>query len=116
MFTITPAVFAGLPAHKPRILIVSLRDLGDALLAAALGPAVRFLRPDAETWLLTFRRNASIIEGVPGIDGVITVEDKPNLPDLLSDLRCLWNRFEWSVCTLTSDRAFYTGSRPGENR
>ena len=31
MFTITPAVFAGLPAHKPRILIVSLRDLGDAL-------------------------------------------------------------------------------------
>lgn len=93
MFTITPAVFAGLPAHKPRILIVSLRDLGDALLAAALGPAVRFLRPDAETWLLTFRRNASIIEGVPGIDGVITVEDKPNLPDLLSDLRCLWNPF-----------------------
>lgn len=47
MFTITPAVFAGLPAHKPRILIVSLRDLGDALLAAALGPAVRFLRPVA---------------------------------------------------------------------
>lgn len=116
MFTITPAVFAGLPAHKPRILIVSLRDLGDALLAAALGPAVRFLRPDAETWLLTFRRNASIIEGVPGIDGVITVEDKPNLPDLLSDLRCLWNRFEWSVCTLTSDRAFYYGFAAGRKQ
>lgn len=116
MFTITPAVFAGLPAHKPRILIVSLRDLGDALLAAALGPAVRFLRPDAETWLLTFRRNASIIEGVLGIDGVITVEDKPNLPDLLSDLRCLWNRFEWSVCTLTSDRAFYYGFAAGRKQ
>ncbi len=116
MFTITPAVFAGLPAHKPRILIVSLRDLGDALLAAALGPAVRFLRPDAETWLLTFRRNASIVEGVPGIDGVITVEDKPNLPDLLSDLRHLWNRFEWSVCTLTSDRALYYGYAAGRKQ
>lgn len=54
MFTLTPAVFSGLPATKPRILIVTLRDLGDALLAASLGPAVRFLRPDAETWLLTF--------------------------------------------------------------
>lgn len=116
MFTLTPAVFSGLPATKPRILIVTLRDLGDALLAASLGPAVRFLRPDAETWLLTFRRNASIVEGVPGIDGVITVEDKPNLPDLLSDLRHLWNRFEWSVCTLTSDRAFYYGYAAGRKQ
>ena len=116
MFTLTPAVFSGLPAHKPRILIVTLRDLGDALLAASLGPALRFLRPDAETWLLTFRRNASIIEGVPGIDGVITVEDKPNLPDLLSDLRHLWNRFEWSVCTLTSDRALYYGYAAGRKQ
>lgn len=114
--TLSPAVFSGLPATKPRILIVTLRDLGDALLAAALGPALRFLRPDAETWLLTFRRNASILEGLPGLDGVITVEDKPNLPDLLSDLRCLWNRFEWSVCTLTSDRAFYYGFAAGRKQ
>lgn len=107
--TLSPAVFSRLPATKPRILIVTLRDLGDALLAAALGPALRFLRPDAEIWLLTFRRNASILEGLPGLDGVITVADKPNLPDLASDLRHLWNRFEWSVCTLTSARAFYYG-------
>lgn len=114
--TLSPAVFSTLPASKPRILVVTLRDLGDALLAAALGPALRFLRPDSEIWLLTFRRNASILEGIPGLDGVITVEDKPNLPELLSDLRRLWNRFEWSLCRLTSDRAFYYGYAAGRKQ
>lgn len=116
MFTLTPAVFSGLPNQKPRILIVSLRDLGDALLAAALAPAVRKLRPDAETWLLTFRRNAPVLEGVPDLDGIITVEDKPKFPELISDLRHLWKRFEWSVCTLTSDRAFYYGFAAGRKQ
>lgn len=66
---------------------------------------------------LEIKRIASLLQGFDGgKDRADVVEDKPNLPDLLSDLRHLWNRFEWSVCTLTSDRALYYGYAAGRKQ
>lgn len=41
-----------------KFLIVSLRYLGDCLLAAALAPALKARFPDAQIDMLTFKDNA----------------------------------------------------------
>ena len=61
-----------------KFLIVSLRYLGDCLLAAALAPALKARFPDAQIDMLTFKDNAPILEGVQDISHVIGVEHHPN--------------------------------------
>lgn len=109
MLRLTPSRFASRPASsRPRFLIVTLRDFGDCLLAAPLGNALRELVPGAETWFLTFSRNAGILEGVPRLDGVIAVDDKSSRKAFLSDLRFLWQRFDCGRST----RSQATGRSP----
>lgn len=67
-------------------------------------------------WFLTFSRNAGILEGVSGLDGVIAVDDKPSRKTFLSDLRFLWHRFDWALCALTSDRSLAYGTAAGKRR
>lgn len=43
-----------------KILIVSLRYLGDCLLAAALAPAIKEKLPDAQVDLLTFKDTVNV--------------------------------------------------------
>ena len=57
-----------------KFLIVSLRYLGDCLLAAALAPALKARFPDAQIDMLTFKDNAPILEGIQDISHVIGVE------------------------------------------
>lgn len=61
-----------------KFLIVSLRYLGDCLLAAALAPALKARFPDAQIDMLTFKDNAPILEGIQDISHVIGVEHHPN--------------------------------------
>lgn len=60
-----------------KFLIVSLRYLGDCLLAAALAPALKARFPDAQIDMLTFKDNAPILEGIQDISHVIGVEHHP---------------------------------------
>lgn len=45
-----------------KFLIVSLRYLGDCLLAAALAPALKARFPKSQIDMLTFKDNAPILE------------------------------------------------------
>lgn len=56
------------------------------------------------------------MEGVPGLDGVIAVDDKPSRKAFLSDLRFLWHRFDWALCALTSARSLAYGTAAGKRR
>ena len=92
-----------------KILIVSLRYLGDCLLAAALAPAIKEKLPDAQVDLLTFKDNRGILEGISAIDNVIGVEHPPNkLRQALDHIRS-WNSYDWALATMNSNRAtFYS--------
>ena len=61
-----------LPA-KPRILVVSLRRLGDVLLTTPLIRSMRRAWPDAAIDVLVFAGTAGIVEGNPDIDRVIAM-------------------------------------------
>ncbi|MDO5531917.1 glycosyltransferase family 9 protein [Sutterella sp.] len=88
-----------------KVLIVSLRYLGDCLLAAALAPAVKAKFPDAQVDLLSFRDNLSILEGVPCIDNRIGVEHHPKKWIQAQDHIRSWNTYDWALSTMNSTRA-----------
>lgn len=88
-----------------RIAIVSLRYFGDCLLAAALAKPLKEQCPDAEIAVLTFERNASIVNGIPYVDKVLTVPNKASLPLFLKTLWKIKNRFDWAIDTTHSTRS-----------
>lgn len=88
-----------------RIAIVSLRYFGDCLLAAALAKPLKEQCPDTEIAVLTFERNASIVNGIPYVDKVLTVPNKASLPLLVKTLWKIKNRFDWAIDTTHSTRS-----------
>lgn len=80
-----------------KFLIVSLRYLGDCLLAAALAPALKARFPDAQIDMLTFKDNAPILEGIQDISHVIGVEHHPTSlqpPRIVEQIRLGINYYE----------------------
>ena len=97
-----------------RVLIVSMRYLGDCVVAAALARSVKEKMPDAEVWMLTFRRNLSILEGIESLDGVIGVEAKPSYLKQIRELIRLKGTFDWAIVTHGSTRATLYGGFAGK--
>lgn len=92
-----------------KFLIVSLRYLGDCLLAAALAPALKARFPKSQIDMLTFRDNVSILEGINAIDNVIGVDRHPNkLLQACSHL-VSWNSYDWALITMNSTRTVLYG-------
>ena len=83
-----------------KFLIVSLRYLGDCLLAAALAPALKARFPDAQIDMLTFKDNAPILEGVQDISHVIGVEHHPNKFVQACSHLASWNKYDWAFITM----------------
>lgn len=92
-----------------KFLIVSLRYLGDCLLAAALAPALKSRFPKAQVDMLTFRDNASILEGINAIDHVITVDRHPNKFTQICNHLTSWNKYDWALITMNSTRSVLYG-------
>ena len=61
-----------MPPKYSRILIITLRRVGDALLTTPLVRSLRRAWPDAKIDVLVFARTAGIFEGNPDIDHIIT--------------------------------------------
>ncbi len=59
-----------------RILIVQTAFLGDLVLALPLVAAVRQWAPQARLEVLTIPANASVLEGQPGVDAVLTYDKR----------------------------------------
>ncbi|MEA2979262.1 MAG: heptosyltransferase, partial [Alphaproteobacteria bacterium] len=80
-----------LPA-TPRILVVSLRRIGDALLTTPLIRSLRRAWPDAAIDVLTYPGPAGIIEGNPDVSRVITVPARLTLGETLALVARLFKR------------------------
>lgn len=92
-----------LPA-TPRILVVSLRRIGDALLTTPLIRSLRRAWPDAAIDVLTFPGPAGIVEGNPDVGRVIAAPERPTIGETLSLVASLCKRYDLAVSTQPGDR------------
>ena len=102
-------------ATPSRILIISLRRIGDLLLTT---PVIRSLRrawPNSQIDVLVFNGTAGIIAGNPDIDHILTMPQRPTAAESLQLIRRLWRSYDVAISTQSGDRptvfAFATGRR-----
>ncbi len=92
-----------------RVLVVSMRFLGDALLTTPLARAARHAWPGCEVDMLVFRGCEAMLEGNPHIDHVLAVDQRPGKQQQWRELRALWNRYDLAFITQTGTRPFLYG-------
>jgi heptosyltransferase-3 len=92
-----------LPARS-RILVVSLRRIGDALLTTPLIRSLRRAWPDAKIDVLTYPGPAGIIEGNPDIHRVIVAPARPTIAETTALVSRLFKRYHLAVSTQPGDR------------
>src|SRR5262245_63058599 len=78
----------------PRILVVTLRRLGDVLLATPLIRTVRRGFPRAKLDVLVFRGSERVLRGNPDINDVVTMTERPSVGETLALVRRLWRRYD----------------------
>lgn len=92
-----------LPA-RPRILVVSLRRIGDLLLTTPLIRSLRRAWPDAHIDVLAFKGADRILAGNPDIDNVIAMSARPGITETTKLLAQLWKRYDLAISTQSGDR------------
>jgi heptosyltransferase-3 len=92
-----------LPA-KARILVVTLRRIGDVLLTTPLIRSLRRAWPDATIDVLVFDGTADIVKGNPDINDVIGMPARPTIIQTCTLVWRLWKQYDLAVSTQTGDR------------
>ena len=98
---------AGAPLSLPagaRILVITLRRIGDALITTPLIRSLRRAWPDADIEVLAFKSSAAILTGNPDINNIITMPQRPSAGETVRLLMHLWKRYDLAVSTQTGDR------------
>ncbi|MFL6798313.1 MAG: glycosyltransferase family 9 protein [Xanthobacteraceae bacterium] len=87
-----------------RILVITLRRLGDVLLTTPLVRSLRRGFPGAHLDLLVFRGSEGILAGNPDIDQVLSMSERPSQIETLALLWRLRRRYDLVVSTQAGDR------------
>src|SRR5262245_24285875 len=104
-----------LPAGA-RILVITLRRLGDVLLST---PLIRTLRrgfPHARLDVLVFGGSEGILAGNPDVDDALTMSEHPSPSETLALLGRLWRRYDLVVSTQAGDRPTFFALAAGRRR
>lgn len=98
-----------------RVLIISLRRIGDLLLSTPLVRSVRRAWPDSQIDLLVFENTAGIVTGNPDVSRIITMPQRPTAQESLRLIWRLWRSYDIAISTQSGDRptlfAFAAGRR-----
>ena len=89
---------------RPRILVVSLRRIGDVLLTTPLIRSLKRAWPGASIDVLVFDGTAGILAGNPDIANVIGMPQRPGASATIKLLARLCKRYDLAVSTQTGDR------------
>ena len=89
---------------RPRILVIALRRLGDVLLTTPLIRSLRRAWPDARIEAMVFEETASILEGNPDLDAVVTTPSRSRTSQGLHLARKLWRSYDLAISTQPGDR------------
>src|SRR2546430_13179102 len=101
--------------ERPRILVITLRRLGDVLLTTPLIRTIRRGFPQATLDMLVFRDTEDILRGNPDIDNVVSMPARPSAEETLFLVRSLWRRYDLAVSTQAGGRPppFFLGGGGG---
>jgi heptosyltransferase-3 len=101
---------------KPKILVISLRRIGDLLLTTPLIHSLRGAYPDATIDVLVFTGTAGIVDGNPDIDQIIHMPTRPSMTETLAIVRRLFRRYELAISTQSGDRPTFFAALAGRTR
>jgi heptosyltransferase-3 len=102
--------------ERPRVLVVTLRRLGDVLLTTPLVRTIRRGYPRARLDFLAFAATAPILKGNPDIDDVLTMPERATMGETLALVRRLWRRYDLAISTQTGDRPTFFAWVAGRRR
>lgn len=97
-----------------RILVITLRYLGDTLLVTPLLGSLQQAYPDAEIDVLLPASNAGMLEGNPHVHRLITVPGKPGLLAFIKLLLSLFRRYDLAISTQAGDRPSLIAATSGK--
>lgn len=89
---------------NPKILVITLRRLGDVLMSTPLIRSLKRAWPQASIDVLVFEGTAGILAGNPDIGRVIVMPLRPGAGATIKLLAQLWKRYSLAVSTQTGDR------------
>ena len=101
---------------EPRILVITMRRLGDVLLTTPLVHALRRGIPGARIDVLVFRGTEGMLAGNPDIDRVIAIAERPGLAAMARLIGQLWRRYDLALSTQTGDRPTFLAVIAGRFR
>lgn len=104
-----------LPAN-PRLLIITLRRLGDVLLTTPLIRSLKLGFPGSAVAALVFRGTEGMLQGNRDLDDVFAVPERPSLVEMAALLPRLWRRYDLAVPTHTGDRPTFFAWAAGRRR
>jgi len=90
--------------HRPRILVVTLRRLGDVLFATPLIASLRRAFPQSVIDVLVFEDTAGILAGNPDIDRIVAIRSQPSIWQGLGLALRLAKRYHLAISTQSGDR------------
>ncbi len=101
-------------AANPRVLVVTMRRLGDVLLTTPLVRAVKRGLSGARVDMLVFAGTEGILAGNPDIDRIIAVPERPGAADMAKLVVRLWRRYDVALSTQTGDRPTFLAAIAGK--
>lgn len=101
---------------RPRILVITLRRLGDVLLTTPLIRSLKAGFPGSTVDVLVFRGTEGMLQGNHDVGTVISMPQHPSAGETLALLRRLWRRYDLAVPTHTGDRPTLFAWAAGRHR
>jgi len=95
-----------LPSPPKNILVIALRHLGDVVLCTPLISSLQQAYPQANINVLVYKSTASILEGNPDINEIITVSNKPDRKEYLALVKQIFRHYDLAVVTQCGDRPY----------
>jgi len=90
--------------ERPRVLVVTLRRLGDVLLTTPLIRSIKRAFPASTIDTLVFAGTEGILAGNPDLADVIAIPQRPRLGENLALAQGLLRRYDLALSTQTGDR------------
>lgn len=87
-----------------KILLITLRYLGDTLLTTPLLNSLRAAYPDAQIDVLLYDNTKAMLAGNPAVSNIITTSAKPRRQDYIQLLKRIFRKYDLAITTQTSDK------------